>query len=473
MSTNNQQPNETSAWQGELNEDDTTNFIKCIPALVLKKLYLRHCDINKESVSILSTCSQLGSLKLINCNVKTNSLINLTNALIKDGSPLRKLCIKYDNILSTGAVYLANALRNNNSLRELSVASSDLTTDASEILAEALYENSVLQKFNIKENTVCNTGASIFAKILVSSNTGLLHINLSDTGITHSGMIEIFEALAKNSTLQTLLLNSNETHTFFNKVLVSAANALEINNSLTSLELGNCNKQSIDINVGLEKLLQVLSTSTSTTLQKLKLSSNNIDDVGAKSIASLLEKNHSLTKLDLRHNMIGEDGAIAIASVLTNTNSTLSALYLGENYIGTDAAIAFVSVLQSNTTLQQLKLNSCKIGQNGADAIANALCVNIGLKKISLKDNKIDKADTFCTLIKTNETLQTINLWQNNLTSQLSALENAIQQNFVLTCLNVDHEDSESYYNISDMLKRNMDLNRIKRLKKVKVALHV
>ena len=86
-----------------------------------------------------------------------------------------------------------------------------------------------------------------------------------------------------------------------------------------------------------------------------------------KVLASGLEKNKSVTSLNLNQNLIKDKGAVAIASALTK-NNTLTELDLSGNSITDNGAKALLQAVQSdNKTLKRLSLWNNPISQTLLD----------------------------------------------------------------------------------------------------------
>jgi hypothetical protein len=80
-----------------------------------------------------------------------------------------------------------------------------------------------------------------------------------------------------------------------------------------------------------------IATHTNTHLPSLLTQraplSNNIGDEGARTLAAALDRNATLTQVDLASAYIGDVGARALAAALAN-NATLAFLNLYRNKIG-------------------------------------------------------------------------------------------------------------------------------------------
>jgi len=70
-----------------------------------------------------------------------------------------------------------------------------------------------------------------------------------------------------------------------------------------------------------------------------------------------LQRNNTLTILNLQDNNLGDNGAVAIGTAIRNNkNCALVTLNLRLNRIGDKGAIALRNAIQKNSTLQDLKL---------------------------------------------------------------------------------------------------------------------
>lgn len=80
---------------------------------------------------------------------------------------------------------------------------------------------------------------------------------------------------------------------------------------------------------------------TNSSFQFISIEWNQIASVGAIEISKALAFNKALKHLDLRNNGISDDGAIALANVLTAVNTSLQILDLRWNQITDSGATAF------------------------------------------------------------------------------------------------------------------------------------
>jgi len=102
-------------------------------------------------------------------------------------------------------------------------------------------------------------------------------------------------------------------------------------------------------------------------LKSLNLGFNNIGDMGAERLATILASPEcSLTHLDLNSNFIGDHGAHSIAhSLQENRKSVLEKLIMyGNARISSSCGPGFIDCLISNTALKTLNLQRTQLGIN-------------------------------------------------------------------------------------------------------------
>ena len=207
------------------------------------------------------------------------------------------------------------------------------------------------------------------------------------------------------------------------------AAALEKNHTLTQLNLG-CS----DIgDEGGKALAEALAKNQ--TLTSLSVSSNKICDAGAKALALALEKNQTLISVDLSFNRIGDAGAKALALALEK-NQTLTSVDLRGNRIGDEDAKALALALEKNQTLTSVRLSHNLIGAEGAKALALALEKNQTLTSVRLSHNLIgaEGAKALALALEKNQTLTSVRLSHSKIgDAGAKALALALEKNKTLT----------------------------------------
>jgi hypothetical protein len=197
-------------------------------------------------------------------------------------------------------------------------------TDLAE-LAPALYHNTFIRVLDISGNTFNDMECAGLLRDIIRCNKTITTLDLSWISFGRAlGAVEcIAEGMGSNSTL------------------------LKIDLSRCCLSDG-----------GVSTLAQKLAYQN-TTLQKLALANNLFTSTGVGMLLEAMEQNNnSITDLDLQRNQyIGDEGAITLARSLgNNALPNLTRLSLSYCGIGDDGFIALVSVLEQNTSLLQLDL---------------------------------------------------------------------------------------------------------------------
>jgi Ran GTPase-activating protein (RanGAP) involved in mRNA processing and transport len=173
----------------------------------------------------------------------------------------------------------------------------------------------------------------------------------------------------------------------------------------------------------------------------LNLSYNLISAKGASSMMHGILHFHTL---DLCHNCIGDDGAVAIANALSSTSWEgsiswkVNNLFLRNNHISCKGAISISQALEKNTTVENLDLGTNDIGSDGAIAIER--------------------------LLQNNQTLRCLSLWSNNFkASDVERISNGLHQNVALEVINLGNNNvcDHGAEAISKMLRVNCSLSSI------------
>ena len=208
--------------------------------------------------------------------------------------------------------------------------------------------------------------------------------------------------------------------------------ALEKNSTVTDVNLFDNNLGS----AGAEALVTALQKNT--TLTNLDLSRNNLGSAGAESLAVALKTNTTLTNLDLSVNKIGPAGAESLAAML-KTNRSLTDLNLSSNDIGPVGAESLATALKTlNTSLTKLDLSNNKIGPVGSKSLAAALKTNTTLKDLNLSTNGLGPtaAKSLAVMLETNKTLRQLDLSYNDLDSiSINLFAGALNVNRTITTL--------------------------------------
>ena len=247
---------------------------------------------------------------------------------------------------------------------------------------------------------------------------------------------------------------------------VVLADVLKSNTTVTKLDLHH---NFID-DACLASLAEMLKSNT--TLTKLNLCSADFGAAGAASLAEALKSNTTLTKLNLSVNTIYDAGAAALAEAL-KSNTGLTELVLHLICIGDAGAAGLAEALKSNTTLTKLDLSgNGRIGAAGAAGLAEALKSNTTLTKLDVSDNDIGAAGAagLAEVLKSNTTLTVLSMSDIHIgaagaagAAAAAGLAEALKSNTTLTELNFsgNHISAAGAAGLAEALKSNTTLTEL------------
>eukprot|EP01106_Pelomyxa_sp_JSP_P015830 TRINITY_DN562_c0_g1_i2.p1 TRINITY_DN562_c0_g1~~TRINITY_DN562_c0_g1_i2.p1 ORF type:complete len:291 (+),score=60.22 TRINITY_DN562_c0_g1_i2:889-1761(+) len=158
----------------------------------------------------------------------------------------------------------------------------------------------------------------------------------------NEGVRLIAEALQINQSITSIQLGCVGTV----PVLKAIAEALRVNNSITLLSLKFYKEKNESVEWG-KIIAEVLKSNHSITA--IKLHDFGIDDEGIRNIANALKLNDSITSISLGQNHIGSSGEKAIAEALKVNHSIISMIFKTDDDIEEFGAIA-----------EALMINQCK-----------------------------------------------------------------------------------------------------------------
>ncbi|TMS03761.1 Protein NipSnap-like protein 1 [Larimichthys crocea] len=180
---------------------------------------------------------------------------------------------------------------------------------------------------------------------------------------------------------------------------------------------------------------------TNTSILRLNLRDNWMEEMGGAAIAEMLKENCYITEVDLSDNKLGDYGAKAIAGMLKE-NSTLVNLNLSGNHFTDKSAEYLGPALMTNTKLQHLDLSYNALGKSAGQNLGDSLSENTGLRSLSLAWNCIRGrgAVMLANGLGGNIYLRTVDLSFNGFSKEGAiALGQALKENSVLEELNVSN----------------------------------
>lgn len=248
-------------------------------------------------------------------------------------------------------------------------------------IGEALKTNKYVEKLVLEGNNYDPAGIiQIFNGL--AKNTSLKHLMISDIHIYLDGYKCLGEALAENQTLKELKLENNDG--LKGEKLKYIIDGLFKNKTLRIFSFINNHLSSQDI----QELVELLKN-PDTKIKELNLNWNGIDPESFQYLANALKTNKSLEILNLDYNYIGNDRLEDLKEALM-VNRKLNRLSLRNNQI-MDIGLKFlVEGLKSSRSITHLNLNDNHIQNTGAQYIGDFLKTDRALKILYLALNRIE-----------------------------------------------------------------------------------
>ena len=258
---------------------------------------------------------------------------------LEQNNSLKKLTIRKGNgINAEGGGTLADVLRVNTTLQMLNLNGNEIGEQGGQAFGSALEVNKTLSELHLSGNKICGIGCRGLAKVL--DICGLTVLDLSGNLIDVEATVCFAKALNK-SRLTGLYFSCNDV---FFPGAHAFGEALKSNSTLRVLHLKKCGigKKAIP------ELAKALKFND--TLTELHLSHNpDISSAQAKLLANAITINAGLTRLDLSHCSIDDEGVESFAKSLSTAENRRIAF-------GEHSPYAVGSTAE-NTTLEELNIS--------------------------------------------------------------------------------------------------------------------
>lgn len=203
------------------------------------------------------------------------------------------------------------------------------------------------------------------------------------------------------------------------------------------------------------------------TLRQLNLSSTGMDGDGCKRICDALKFNSALEDLDLSFVEIGDDGCVHIGEMLQQ-NESLKKLRLRSSSITWAGCEFLFNALNINTSLTDIDMSRNFIGNEGTDIVARHLAKKSCLRELNLENCGLtaNGCIQLSQALSTNNCLLSKLDLSNNFIGDTGArkLSEAIEENTSLRCLglNMCEITNDGFERILDALECNKTLHALK-----------
>jgi Ran GTPase-activating protein (RanGAP) involved in mRNA processing and transport len=246
-------------------------------------------------------------LDLPSNSISTDGACALGGLLAERPGMLMRLNLSSNGIGYEGALALALGLQRNHSLTSLELYQNRLGDDGCETLAGGLQGHRALLNLELGGNFIHCDGACALASSLFG-NYSLVKVGLSNNSIGPRGVDAMCNVLLANRSLVDVDFSHNPD------IGVSGACSLgkylaDKDCNIVCLGLSGCRlsgqKEQGVAKGGIRALS--IGLARNSTLRRLSLADNNIDNTGARELAVALQENTWLISLDLESNSMDDD----------------------------------------------------------------------------------------------------------------------------------------------------------------------
>ena len=157
---------------------------------------------------------------------------------------MRKLDILNTPLVSECVLILSEILKTNKTIKRLVLQSSSLTGGIKQV-SDSLFNNKTLEELRLYNVTDITDEDITHLSTMLSSNTTLKELELSNCNITDNGVQYICEGLTKNQTFT--MLNISDNHQITSVSTSTIADLIQTTSSLTELRLYNTSLNNDDI----------------------------------------------------------------------------------------------------------------------------------------------------------------------------------------------------------------------------------
>lgn len=261
--------------------------------------------------------------------------------------------------------------QNNSKMRIL-----QLDKQSEKVLAEIIKKNKNLKTLDLRlfgsnPEEIGNTLASA-----VKNHPTLEKVYLSADAFNSKGKKALIDAL-KLTRIKALIVECSSS-----TIIKQMPDFLNTNKTLTRFEWDLYSISEDQIKNFLEALL------VHNTIQILKITRADLDDKAASHISKFLEKNKSLTHLDLGLNEFTDEGAKSLAKSIKDNKSLLK-LSVGGNDIDKDGVMALLEIFEHNCVLKELHMGNHLLSNEMLVKIADFLKKNTTLTHLDLSVSEL------------------------------------------------------------------------------------
>jgi len=259
------------------------------------------------------------------------------------------------------------------SITTLFLSSAKISTHGMSLLMDALKTNTSVTSITLPR---LNAVASSIADVLLV-NTTLRYIYFGKCASYGKGMVEFANSLKINTSVTDVDFGERNTES-----IVALADALKVNSTITNVNLS----RNIMTALGMRQIAEALEINS--TVARVYMGDCHLDCSDLSLLADALKVNTSITSIDLSRNEYGLDRMHILSEALT-INSTLTSIRFTDHVFLVEEMKQLAAMLTFNTSIASIDFESCGIDFVSLEPLADALYVNFSITSIDLCCNQL------------------------------------------------------------------------------------
>ena len=386
---------EEDTWQEKKMFYEIAKYLSSLQKL--EHLNISGNKITSRTAKVVATTinnnKRLRHLDLSNCLMQTTALLTISKAL-KNINHLAYLDISFNSISKEVSMEINDAIMTNRELVHLNVTDCNFSTELDEKSSLCI---SNLMDLNLSRSIISNKTISALGKA-IASNSNLQYFNISYCKLAEDRLKTIFDSLKTISTLKHLDITQCA---IISCAAESLAAILCCNKGLEHLNLSGCQLLEMDIIKILEELKQNCLLKyfnlRSNTLHTLKVPSNACEDVISRAVQSLADVINNNTFFEyINLSNCGLSGSeVAYITTALSGSSHLQFFNISHNVITEEAAVGVASVITNNISLEHLYMSNCGLKEDCIETVIDVLLLCRYIRTLDLSKNQLAEKRIF------------------------------------------------------------------------------
>jgi len=278
-----------------------------------------NCNIISDQTAakiceVIAASTYLNELEIGSCNISGHGFRLIAESLMNDNKILlQHLNIKFNAILFNAAESISTTLCANKLLEHLDLSGCKLGERDFVIICKSLRNNVLLTHLNLSHNSItCKVAAEIAS--IISGNGTLQYVNFHNCNLQDDGAKYILDGLCNVKTLRVFITSNNPAISIDSAKHI--ANVISSNTFIEQIDLSNCKLKDNGVRHIINSLCNVKTLRTF-----IASDNPSISMVSVQSIADIIYNNTFLEHFDLSNCNLQESSIRVISQAANKTST--------------------------------------------------------------------------------------------------------------------------------------------------------